>query len=229
MMKTILRIVAGITAFISSLAILFNSDCKTLSFDSEGGGRAIRPICFPDSSGVIPGWLGGSLILIFALAVFPWQKFSKLFDNLDSAVNSPRPKIETSEPIRNPADDISEAELTALPAPMAGSGYPKTKGWNLDPSKKFYERYWDGHHWTFQTRSKDWKKQAKAQKLQVKAQSNNQVSPTPKELITPSVAITPPPPTAQNLSTELTTLSDLFSKGLLSEEEFKNAKKQILG
>jgi len=229
MIKTILRMIVGISATISSIAIFLNSNCKTLSFDGQGGGRAIRPICFPDSSGAIPGWLGGSLILIFGLAVFPWQKFSKLFDNLDSAVNSPRPKIETPKPIRNPADDISEAELTVLPAPMSGSGYPKTKGWNLDPTKKFYERYWDGHHWTFQTRSKDWKKQAKSQKLEVKAQSNNQVSPKPKEPITPSVAITPPPPNAQNLSTELTTLSDLFSKGLLSEEEFKNAKKQILG
>lgn len=216
-------------AAIWSALILFDSECKTLSFSGQGGGRATKVTCFDDATGAIPGWLGGSLILIFALAVFPWQKVSKLFDNLDSAVNSPRPKIETPEPIRNPADDISEAELAALPAPMAGSGYPKTKGWNLDPSKKFYERYWDGHHWTFQTRSKYWKKQAKSQKLALKAQSNNQVSPKPKEPNTSSVAITPPPTNAQNLSTELTTLSDLFSKGLLSEEEFKNAKKQILG
>jgi hypothetical protein len=221
--------IVGVSATISSVAIFLNSRCETLSFDGQGGGRAIRPICFPDSSGAVPGWLGGSLVLIFGLAVFPWQKFSKLFDNLDSAVNSPRPKIETPKPIRNPADDISEAELLSLPAPMAGSGYPKTKGWNLDPSKKFHERYWDGDRWTFQTRSKDWRKQARDQKLEYKTRSNNQVSPKPTEPATPLVAIPPPLPKTQHLSAELTTLSDLYSKGLLSEEEFKNAKKQILG
>ncbi len=231
MLKTAVRTIAGFFTTLSGLLILFDPNCNTLSFDSEGGGRVIRPVCSFDSSGAIPGWLGGILILAFGLAILPWQKFSKLFENLDSAVNGFSYKKEAStKSVQHALDDLSESELKALPKPMLGSGYPKVKGWNSDPSGKFHERYWDGESWTLQIRDRDWRKQAKTSKSSIPKIGNQQVPPPLKPIdpVTPS-AVNAPIASFQNLTTELATLSDLFSKGHLSEEEFSNAKKRILG
>ena len=230
MLKTIVRIIAGFYTAISGFLLLINPNCNTLSFDSEAGGRAIRPICSFDSSGAIPGWLGGIIVLVLGIVILPWQKLAKLFENLDSAVNGFNQKEATFKSVRNTLDDIPGSELKTLPKPMLGSGYPKGKGWNSDPSERFYERYWDGENWTSQTRDRDWKKQAKSMKISVVKKGSQQVIPPSSfAKTTESSTEVSQISSSQNLAAELATLSNLFSMGHLSEEEFKSAKKKMLG
>ena len=126
--------------------------------------------------------------------------------------------------------DISDVDLMNLPKPMLGSGYPKVKSWNRDPSGKAFERYWDGENWTHQTREKDWKKRARTSKNLVIKTGTHRGDPSSKFVKkTEEIEEKPPYTNSQNLSAELETLSDLFSKGHLSEDEFTKAKKRILG
>ena len=136
----------------------------------------------------------------------------------------------TSPPMKASALDIADMDLNKLPKPMLGSGYPKLKSWNRDPSGKAFERYWDGDNWTSQTRESDWKKQAKTIKFPVLKTGSHQGDPPLKFVkkakpTTEAIQIVAP----QNLAAELAIISDLFSKGHLSEDEFRNAKKRILG
>jgi hypothetical protein len=135
-----------------------------------------------------------------------------------------------SPPTKASMTDIADLDLKNLPKPMLGSGYPKVKSWNRDPSGKAFERYWDGDNWTSQTRDKDWKKKAKTSKDPVIKTGTHQGDPSSRFVQkTKEIEETPPHTNSQNLSAELEILSDLFSKGHLSEDEFSKAKKRILG
>ena len=135
-----------------------------------------------------------------------------------------------SPPTKASMTDIADLDLKNLPKPMLGSGYPKVKSWNRDPSGKAFERYWDGDNWTSQTRDKDWKKKAKISKDLVIKTGTHQGDPSFKFVKkTEQIEENHPHTNSQNLSAELATLSELYSKGHLSEEEFRNAKKKVLG
>jgi hypothetical protein len=58
--------VAGFGVF-TGIGILRADDCKSVSFDGQGGRIAVAQ-CFADSSGALPAWLaGGGLIVLGVL------------------------------------------------------------------------------------------------------------------------------------------------------------------
>ncbi len=57
MRKLVGLVIGGVIAF-NGFSLLTANDCKTVSFDGQGGRVAVVQ-CFPDSSGAIPSWLAG--------------------------------------------------------------------------------------------------------------------------------------------------------------------------
>lgn len=225
-MRKIFRIVFGLLILITGLVIMFDSNCNSLSFYSGGGGRVIRYTCYANDEGAIPGWLGAGLFVAFALVLLPWNLFVRLLSAFDTTINSGEAK--TTFQVTEKRPDISPDELCSLIKPVSGSGYLKTKGWYRDPARKYFERFWDGTSWTFDVRDADWKKQKRLRKAETSKvkkifspvfENQNENSEAPENNLSE---------VETGLTADLERLSELFSKGLLSESEFKDAKQRII-
>jgi hypothetical protein len=144
-------------------------------------------------------------------------------------------------------DTLSFDELTSL-----DNAYPyrselpptvsttQSAGWFTDPSGFFSERFWSGKSWTVNVKDKQgfefaWMHTSPPEISidQSTAPSNgpfDELSPLDSKIITRSgLDELSPTITPQNVAAELATLSELFSKGHLSEDEFNRAKKRTLG
>lgn len=115
--------------------------------------------------------------------------------------------------------------------PRYSSGYLKNPGWYTDPSGLFYQRYFDGNKWTDgvlkRTRDVPTTVLTKGQGSQSSntALQNDleQHSQRPETLTSRGNQLV-----SKSLASELTTLAELHQKGLLDDDEFKNAKQQLL-
>jgi hypothetical protein len=70
-MRRIVGLVLGIVAIVNGLGIIVSSDCKTVSFGAQGGGRVMVATCFGDDSGALPGPVAGlGMVLLGGAIIF---------------------------------------------------------------------------------------------------------------------------------------------------------------
>ena len=64
------RVFFGIVAvlfLINGISILGADDCSSVSFDGQGGSRAMSVVCYPDSTGALPASLAGVGMILIAI------------------------------------------------------------------------------------------------------------------------------------------------------------------
>jgi hypothetical protein len=73
-MGKIIGAILGLVAIINGISVLTDSNCDSVSFGGQGGGRVMVANCFTDGSGAIPSSVAGlgmivlgGLIALFSL------------------------------------------------------------------------------------------------------------------------------------------------------------------
>lgn len=67
-MGRIIGFILGCIAAFNGVAILTASECKSVSFDGQGGRVAVAQ-CFADSSGALPAWLAGLGMVVLGVVI----------------------------------------------------------------------------------------------------------------------------------------------------------------
>lgn len=144
-------------------------------------------------------------------------------------------------------DNLTFNELTSLdkthpntPEPLPMESNTQSAGWFTDPTGFFRQRFWSGKSWTVNVKDEHSTEFTWMHTSPPEISINQSTAPsdtrddeifslddgmlTQSGLNDSSSTIAP-----QNVAAELATLSELFSKGHLSEDEFNRAKKRTLG
>jgi len=144
-------------------------------------------------------------------------------------------------------DNLTFDELTSLdqthpntPEPLPMESNTQSAGWFTDPTGFFNQRFWSGKSWTVNVKDEHGTEFTWMHTSPPEISINQSTAPsdtrddeilslddgmlTQSGLHDSSSTIAP-----QNVAAELATLSELFSKGHLSEDEFNKAKKRTLG
>jgi len=73
-MGRIIGLILGIVGIVNGLGVVFDDECKSVSFGGQGGGRVLVATCFADSSGALPGAVAGlgmallgAVIIVFSV------------------------------------------------------------------------------------------------------------------------------------------------------------------
>jgi hypothetical protein len=146
--KWILVVVGGISA-LTGISVLTNSECRSISFDGQGG-RAASVQCFETNEGALPGPVAGLGILLFGglVASLPFISAGKPKKKRQVTAI---PKYVASEVGNNnlysELDDKATAEFLAGLEIVRG----RVDGWFGDPSKRSKLRYFKGGRWTTAT------------------------------------------------------------------------------
>ncbi len=111
---------------------------------------------------------------------------------------------------------LSQTKTEDLEPPYDRSGYMKPAGWYQDPSGRFSERYFAGAKWTSMVRDSDGTDINENMVFEFEESSStnrsgDEVSNRGNDLIS-----------------GLSALSELFARGLLTEDEFTTAKARLL-
>jgi hypothetical protein len=144
-------------------------------------------------------------------------------------------------------DNLTFEELTSLdkthpntPEPLPMESNTQSAGWFTDPTGFFSERFWSGKSWTVNVKDKQGFEFAWMHTSPPEISIDHSTAPSnapfdergaldSKTITQPGLEELSSTITPQNVAAELATLSELFSKGHLSEDEFNRAKKRTLG
>ena len=70
-MGKIIGSILGLVAIVNGFGILTDSNCDSVSFGGNGGGRVMVATCFLDGSGALPGSVAGlGMIVLGGLITF---------------------------------------------------------------------------------------------------------------------------------------------------------------
>ena len=70
-MGKLIGAILGLVAIINGFGVLTDSNCNSVSFGGQGGGRVMVANCFSDSSGAIPASVAGlGMIVLGGLIAF---------------------------------------------------------------------------------------------------------------------------------------------------------------
>jgi hypothetical protein len=111
---------------------------------------------------------------------------------------------------------LSLTKVGDLEPPYRSSGYLKPAGWYKDPTGRFSKRYFAGAKWTSMVRDSDGT-EIDENKLSEFDENSNSNGPEDEALNR-----------GNDLTSGLTALSELFLRGLLTEDEFTTAKARLL-
>jgi hypothetical protein len=174
---------------------------------------------FDVASGVIDGFLALLVYGLTSLFVFFVIRTIGNFVKASSASKvapseTPKPVIVKEESLRD-----------TWPIPMKSSGYVGLAGWYRDPSGQYKKRYFDGKQWTNQVRPE----RQTVSSLHEKSRRFESQSALKTQHIEPVVErMFPSGPIANDFTARLVQLADLYSKGLLTEDEYSAAKERLL-